>query len=181
MTEVRTYLGGIRLPINPIEEVSFSVSGENKTFSVVALGEISELGNRNQISVSIKSLFVKSPGHFPSGDYILQFLKMIDDKKPIQFIITGGGFDTNMPVSIDSFKYDMPYGEDGDVYYSLSLKEYREHKVKTLVIKSSTVISSTSNSSGTSSTLANNVSSTSSALTNSDDYTEKRREVAEDA
>ena len=167
-SSVSTYLGGIKLPINPLEEVSFSVSGDNKTFSIVSLGEISELGNRKQISVSIKSLFVTSNNNFPTGDYTSQIIKMIDDKKPVQFIITGGGFDTNILVSIDSFKYDMPYGEGGDVYYSLSLKEYREHKAKTLVIKS-TVNSSASNS------------GTSSALTNSDDYSQKRREVAENA
>lgn len=161
---VSTYLGGYKLPINPLEEVSFIVQGSNKTYNIVKLGEISELGIRKQMTVSVKSLFVKNgQSGLATGCYVNELIDMFDKKQPVRFLIVGGGFDTNLLVSIESFKYSMPYGEDGDVYYTLSLKEYREHRIKKLVIRNT------------------RQSESSSALTDSHDYKEKREEVAANA
>lgn len=132
---VSTYLGAILLPVNPLEEVSFSVGTSSKTYDIISVGEVSELGNRKQITISLKSLFLKKMYPFAAsyGVYVDEILKMMNDKKPVRFLIVGDGVNINLLCSIEDFKYDMPYGELNEYYYSLSLREYREHTAKKVV------------------------------------------------
>ena len=136
-----TYLGGIRLPVNPLEEITFSCGTSSESFDVIAIGDVTEIGNRKQITVEIKSLFPNQQYPFMSGSNIdaegciTIIKKIMESKKPVQFIITGDETDINMLCSINSFKYSQNFGEAGEYYYSLSLQEYREHKAKKVIIK----------------------------------------------
>lgn len=136
------------LPINPLEELAFSVGTSSKEYDIIAIGEITQIGDRKQISVEIKSLFTSGDYSFSAGNsmspkaYINKILKMMEAKAPVQLVIAGENADVNMLCSIGSFKYSMAFGEVGDYYYSLSLKEFRQYKLKKVVVKGSGISSS---------------------------------------
>lgn len=134
---IHTFLGGFFLPVNPFNEITFSVSTISTSYNIAEFGEISELGNSKQKTFSIKSLITENNYSFSTGGKIGidDILDMIEAKQPVRFIITGDGIDINMLVSIDSFKYTVNYGEIKEYYYTLSLKEYREHLIKKVVAK----------------------------------------------
>lgn len=123
-------------PVNP-ETVNFAKESNNETTDVVRLGEINVLGITSLGEISFESFF---PG-FKNGAYVQtknkfwkpkKYIDLIEkirrEKKPCRFVVT----DTliNTLVSIESFEYEYRAGEESDVYFSITLKEYRSHDAK---------------------------------------------------
>lgn len=139
---IKTYIGGMQLPVNPLEEVSFSLSSNNQRFEIVAIGEVTKIGSRGLIKADIKSLF--TDGDYPfvvaskmsAEQYVKKVKGMFDAGQPVRFIIIGDGVNINMRCSLESFKYTKPFGEVEDYYYSLSLMEYRSYSAKRIVVMS---------------------------------------------
>ncbi len=141
---IKTFVGGIQLPVNPLEEVSFSYSANNQRFEIVSIGEVTKIGSRGLIKAEIKSLF--TDGDYPfivksgisSGmsaeRYVSRVKSMFNARSPVRFIITGDGVDINLRCSLESFKYTKPFGEVNDYYYTLSLMEYRSYSAKRIVV-----------------------------------------------
>lgn len=133
---ISTFVGGLRLPVNPLEEVAFSVKANNQRYEIVAIGEVTAIGSRGLIKVDIKSLFTDRSypfifgGGLPAEQCVSRINGMLNARSPVRFIITGDGVDINMLCSIESFTYKMPFGEVGEYYYSLSLTEYRPYSAK---------------------------------------------------
>jgi len=138
---IKTYVGGILLPVNPLEEVTFSQPNNSQQFEIVAIGDVTTIGNRKLISVSIKSLFTNQ--NYPwsvtptmgAEQYVQQLKGMYEAKASTRFIITGDGVDINMLCSLEDFKYSKPFGEADEYYYTLSMKEYRPYSAKRIIIK----------------------------------------------
>lgn len=143
---IKTFINGEQLPVNPFEDLTFSASVNSKDYEIVALGDVTEIGNRKLIEVEIKSLFTDKAYSFrvierPKAaiDYINMMYKLLNEKKPIRFVVTGDKTDINMLCSIIDFKHTQKFGEEGEYYYTLSLKEYREYKTKKVIIQKAKV------------------------------------------
>lgn len=133
-----------KLPVNP-EEIKLQRSGNNETTEIVSLGEINQLKKPKLSKIDIESFFpsskdasyVLTKGQFKKGDYyIKKFEKIMKDKKPARLVISNTRI--NMLVSIESFDYWIGPGNGKDVYYKLSLLEYRTYGVKEIKIVNKT-------------------------------------------
>ena len=141
----KVFLKDVLLPVNPIEEITFSTKTLNETKENVNLVEINLLSGRGLLDIKLSSLFprytdslgidfaIKQP-----SDYILLIQKAMEESQPISFIIIGENYDLNLKVSIESFEYTEKAGEIGEFYYDLALKEYREPTVTNCKIEGKT-------------------------------------------
>lgn len=130
---VKTFLDGERLPVNPLDDLTFTTSANNTTFNVISLGEVSKIGSKNLTKVEIKSLFTGEDYPFveanstKSGQYYVDMIyKKIESKKDVRLIVTGDGININMNCSIETFKPSIHFGETKDRYYTLSMREHKE-------------------------------------------------------
>lgn len=139
----------VQLPVNP-EELTISLSGNNKTEEIVKLGEINILRDPKLHSCSIKCFlpvssnapYVLTAGKFESPQFYIDFFnKIIRDKKPCRFIVSGTFI--NMFVSIEDFEYNIKAGDE-DTHYTLKLKEYRTFSAKVVTIQQATTTAVTS-------------------------------------
>lgn len=130
----------IRLPINPVS-CELSSPSMNQTVTLVELGEINLFGNRGLKSIMLESFFPgqKSPFYSRASsdpeDYVARLEKWKNSKKPVRIIIMGTG--VNMACAIERFAHRRREG-DGDVYYTLELKEYRPLNVAPVAEQKST-------------------------------------------
>jgi hypothetical protein len=139
----------IQLPVNP-EKLGVSTSGDNKTETVIKLGEINLLGTKKLTTINIQSFLPISPevpyvltkGQFKEPDFYINFFeKILADKRYFRLIITDT--EINMLMSLEKWEYERRAGED-DIYYDLSLKEYKTYSYKKVELKNNVVISVTS-------------------------------------
>ena len=119
-------------------EVSFPVSPpdfevvnpyNNSTLNIDALGDVNMLGKRGLATMRFASFFPAQAYNFVQGtsirspyEYVQQIRSMAQSGKPCRISITGT--DVSLPCSIEEFSYKEKDGS-GDVYFTLSLKEYR--------------------------------------------------------
>lgn len=134
---VKTFLDSMQLPVNPFDDVTIHVKANNQQFEIVAIGDITHLGDRKLMEISIKSIFtdknypwlaVSNP--MPPGSYVQQINAIFEAKEPVRFIVTGDGIDINLLCTLEDFKPSYHFGETGECYYSLSLKEFRTFSSK---------------------------------------------------
>jgi nucleoid-associated protein YgaU len=128
-----TYNGGaekILLPAFP-EVINFEKAGTNTSVSVQGLGEVVIMGDPSALVVSFESFFPAAyfPGIQVSAitkpEILAERIKQWKDgDKPVQLIITGTS--VNMYCTIEEFTYHEQGGDVGSLYYSITLKEYRE-------------------------------------------------------
>lgn len=139
---IKTFLDGLQLPVNPLDDLTFTVSSNNKTYEIVGLGDVMTLGNRKLVEVEIESLFPDPAGGYgfmalPNARQPIEYVNYIQGKinarQPVRLILTGPKTDINMLCAISSFKHRQTAGEEGEYYYALSLKEYREPQIKRVV------------------------------------------------
>lgn len=125
----------LRLPVLP-SKIEAGSTSNNKTIDINSIGEIMLLGNEDLRTMTIDSFFpnqdypfVEYSNYLEPWDFVSKILKWKATKKPIRVLITGTILNTEM--GIENFKYGEEDGS-GDVYYSLSLKDYRRIRVRTL-------------------------------------------------
>lgn len=120
-----------RLPVLP-EKISVKSSGSQSKFDVLGLGEIVE-----SKGLSLKTVKFKS--YIPAEESpvaIIQALQVQRSaKKPTRLILVGFDLDVNREFLIDGFDYYEKSGEVGDVYYEISLTEYKKHQPRKLEFK----------------------------------------------
>ncbi|WP_315117783.1 LysM peptidoglycan-binding domain-containing protein [uncultured Clostridium sp.] len=142
----KMYLGindgeeGFTLPVLP-EKIEFSESGDNKTFDIINLGEISSINKPKLTQISFESYFPKNIGPYVSSEqlfspnvYISKMREWREKKQKIRFIFTGSPLDINDLFTIENLKLTEKGGEVGDIYYSIELKVYRPYSAKKVVI-----------------------------------------------
>lgn len=142
---VKTYLGGMLLPVNPLDELAFAASVDNKSQDIISLGEVTFLGCRKLASCTIKSLvsdvrypFSVDGASISPQSFINRIYAVIDARQPVRLIVTGVGMDVNMLCSIESWKHEERHGQIGEYYYEIKLKEYRAYGVKSVQIGGTT-------------------------------------------
>jgi hypothetical protein len=131
------------LPVLP-DQIEISTGLSNNSFDVISLGEIGIIGNRKLSTVKIASFF---PRYYTSYcqyqdipdpyEAVVWIGRWRDSKKPLKLSISGTPVTTNMPCMIEDFSYREKGGQPGDVYYDLSLKEYRFINARVIEQKSS--------------------------------------------
>lgn len=138
----------IRFPVTP-SEVSCETSAVINTENVNDLGSVSLFGGTELRSIPINSFFPNRQYSFctysnvePPYEFVSKIEKWQNEGKKLRYIVSDGY--TNIPVMINSFTYREQDGT-GDVYYDLSLIEYKE-------IKLNKTTSSTDNNSSNNST-----------------------------
>lgn len=136
---VKTYLSGMLLPVNPLDELAFTASVDNKSQDIISLGEVTFLGYRKLASCTIKSLvsdvrypFSVDGASISPQSFINRIYTAIDARQPVRLIVTGVGMDVNMLCSIESWKHEERHGQIGEYYYEIKLKEYRAYGVRSV-------------------------------------------------
>lgn len=145
----------IQLPVPPAE-FSISKAQGNETVTVENVGEINLIGKEKLSSISLSSFFPAQKYQFVQVGNLLkpyEYTKIIDSfkisGKPIRLLITET--DINDFFTIDSFEYGEKDGS-GDVYFSISFKQYKYIKVQTQVVAPTVKTATKSNSKATSKT-----------------------------
>lgn len=136
----------VQIPVNP-EEIKCTIDGNNDTVEVVKLGEINLIKDRKLTSISFESFFpkfdwfpsIRTTGEFKDCDFYKKFfLKIMRDKKPCRFVVTGIDFNSFLGddklVTVEKFEVEHKAGEHEDAYYSIELKEYKEHDIATVEV-----------------------------------------------
>lgn len=122
----------VMLPVNP-EELTLSIKGSNKSVEVIKIGEVNILRERKLKTLDIKCFFpvdeyppyVLTKGKFENPQFYIDFFNnIIQQKKPVLFTVNDT--DISFYVSIEDFNYSRTFGTE-DVYYNLSLKEYKNY------------------------------------------------------
>ncbi|MCX4348102.1 MAG: LysM peptidoglycan-binding domain-containing protein [Lachnospiraceae bacterium] len=124
----------IRLPVLP---GSFKTKNgsSNSSVDIAGLGEIVVIQDRPALQFSFSSFF--PAGKFPglqvsSITKPLSLIQKINSwkagKAPVHFIVTACGVD--IYCTIEDFQYSEEGGDPGTYQYSITLKEYREIKVR---------------------------------------------------
>ena len=128
----------IMLPVNP-ESFAFTEKHNNTSVNVNSIGEVNLLGKRDLKTGTISSHFPKRDRNYANNSgrqapytYINKLLSWKSSGKPVQLIITGTKI--NFQVTIETLKYGEQDGT-GDVYYDLTLKEYRAGEIKKTKLK----------------------------------------------
>lgn len=120
----------LRLPELP-ESIEVSSGSKNESVDVVGLGEITIIQDRPALIITFESYF---PAESSSPQLSIDtMLRWKSAKKPVHFIVTGTKI--NMFCSIENLTYSEKGGDVGTIYYSLTLKEYREASVRTITVK----------------------------------------------
>lgn len=124
----------IQLPVLP-EEFFVTNGSYNESVNVVGLGEIIIMQSRPALQFSWSCFFPAT--EFPGLQVgrITKPLSLIQkinkwkaSKKPVHLIVTACGVD--LYATIEDFKYSEVGGDPGTYQYSITMKEYREIKVR---------------------------------------------------
>ena len=122
----------IRFPVTP-SEVSCETSANISTESVNDLGNVSLFSGVELRTIPINSFFPNKDYSFctysnvePPYEFVSKIEKWQNEGKKLRYIVSDGY--TNIPVMINSFSY-REQDWTGDVYFDLSLIEYKEIKL----------------------------------------------------
>jgi len=127
----------LTIPINP-EEITIERGADNNDIDIIGLGKTTRKGEPSLRKLKINSFFPAQDSYFYTGvkpKTCIEFIEEIWNTENInnnvaKIVTTGLPKDLNMYFVIDNFAYDHKAGEEEDIYYSLSIKEYRAYGVK---------------------------------------------------
>lgn len=124
----------IQLPVLP-SSFKTKNGSNNSSMDIVGLGEIVIMRSRPALQFSFSSFFPATRFPGVQVDSLTKPLALIErinrwkaSKKPVHFIATACG--VNLYVAIEDFTYSEEGGDPGTYQYSITLKEYREIKVR---------------------------------------------------
>lgn len=138
----------IQLPVKPSDYV-VTVAHKNTVVNVTQLGDINLIGKTGLRDITLSSFFPAKDYNFSNNSDRKEPLTCVEkidgwrkSGEPIRVIITGT---LNMECTIESFSW----GEQdatGDIYYTLTLKEYKKLKTTTATTNGQAYSSSSSSS-----------------------------------
>lgn len=121
----------LRLPVNP-STLSVGTDFSYTDVAVVSLGQFTVVGERGLTEFSFSSFFPRdyNPTYCeyndfpPPREFIKTLEKWRDTRRPIRFIVTET--DINYAVTLRDLSYEIERaGSPGDIYYSISLTEFK--------------------------------------------------------
>lgn len=131
----------LHLPVLP-EKITVKSGSNNENVDVAGLGGITIMQDRPAYTFSWDSFF--PAGTFPGVQFeklrkpincAKRILKWQASDKPVLFTVTA--MKINIYCTIENFTYYEKGGDPGTIYYSITLKEYREVKVRQVKVKKS--------------------------------------------
>lgn len=133
--------GKFKIPVNP-EEIKIKYPTDNKDYDVLGIGQIVVQRKPALKEVSWESFFPddNSDPYVNSGakdpeSYVKKIEAAMKKKQTVRLIITRSDlFDTNIRCIIDDFELQDKGGEPSDIYYSITLREYRSYAPQTVQI-----------------------------------------------
>lgn len=140
-TEIYLQFGRkLRVPVNP-SDISIKRPSKNKTYEVLDKGEIVVPMPPGLTEVTFES-FVPSDSSVPYANGSISpkaFIKALDDAKKNKtkgrlVISRSELFDTNLRCIVEEFETKDKGGEPNDIYYSITLKEYRAYAPQTITL-----------------------------------------------
>lgn len=131
----------MKIPVNP-EEIEIKYPSNNKEYEVLGVGQIVVPRKPGLKEVSWQSFFPASGSdpYVNSGaddpeEYVDQLQEAMEEKQTGRLIISRSElYDTNMRCIVSDFKTTDKGGEPGDMYYEITLKEYRSYAPKVVSI-----------------------------------------------
>ena len=124
----------IELPVNPAD-VQLSYESDDKSETVINLGEVNIVGNLKLVGLSIESCFPTSETTYTSADvledpdgYIDSLKEIQEEKHKVRVVVSGTKISILM--TINKFEYGMQGGNVDEYLYTLSFKEYRDFSYK---------------------------------------------------
>ncbi|AUJ25195.1 phage portal protein [Virgibacillus dokdonensis] len=129
----------LRLPVLP-SSLSLSIGNKNEAIDISNLGEVTVIQDPAPKKIQLSSFFPKH--QTPIVDYKTfptpwENVQKIDrwqkSKKPLRLVVTKTKI--NVPVSIENFNYREEGGSVEDIYYDLTLKEYKFVSVRKIKVK----------------------------------------------
>ena len=140
----------LRLPVLP-ETIKVSMGTNDQSVDIAGLGEILVAQSRPATEFSFSSFFPKAA--FPgiavktiTNPTTLKnrLTKWKNSDKPVHFIVTGAGIDVYCRIT--KFDPSESGGDVGTIAYDITLKEYREPKVRKVNVKNGKATVSSNNS-----------------------------------
>lgn len=130
----------ILLPVGP-EEISVTQAGNTETYSIYQFGDVVKSGNRKLLKLSISSFFPLEQGPYvmtdnlqhPS-DYVNKIFSWKQRNKILTFKVTGGYYPIDRLWMMEDFEINEKAGEVGDIFYTISLTEYREFRARRVTL-----------------------------------------------
>jgi hypothetical protein len=125
----------LRLPVIP-QEYTVATGLESQRLNISELGEILLIGRRTLKEIALESYFpLKYDSNcqyrrFPSpAKCVAMIERWRDSGRPLRLMIVAAGLPYNEAMAVESFEYGERQGPE-DVYYTLSLAEYRFVKTR---------------------------------------------------
>lgn len=135
------YIDDLRLPV-PIQEVSVKTGAEINIISLAKGGELGIFAGKKLDTISFSSFYPSSYrsycqyNGFPNVETFVRKIETAQKEgNPIRFIITGA--DINKQFLISDFEKTYKINGRGDLYFSLSLTEYREIEIPQIALAKS--------------------------------------------
>lgn len=122
----------LQFPVNP-EEIKRVFDSSHLSKDIESVGEIAIPQQPKLSTISISSFFWGSADLTPPMAYVNWIRTWQNSKKPATLIITR--FNFSMNVICTHFDYSIRAGEEGDIYFTLDLKEYRSYGAKKITMR----------------------------------------------
>jgi LysM repeat protein len=143
------YLDKCLLPVTP-EKLTISIENQNKTVNLINEGEINLLKKPGLTEVEFEcdipqvkqpyAVYTNSSG-FRAASYFLDYFETLKtSQKPFQFIVCRKKpdgkslFNTNIKVSLESYKLTEDVKEGFDIKVKITLKQWRDYGTKTVKV-----------------------------------------------
>lgn len=131
----------IKIPVNP-KEIEMKYPSNNKEYDVLGVGQIVVQKRPGLKEISWKGLFPgdRSAPYVNSGSrdpdtYVKKIEKAMKSRQKIRAIISRSDlYDTNLRCIVSDFATTDKGGEPGDIYYEITLQEYRDYAPKAVSI-----------------------------------------------
>ncbi|GAF41120.1 hypothetical protein FC83_GL000907 [Agrilactobacillus composti DSM 18527 = JCM 14202] len=127
----------IELPLNPAE-LMLKYETDDKSETVIKLGEINRIGEEKLTSAQIQSTLPVAPKdeHFLTAEILLDSAQDYIDwlehvrlsKKPLRMVVSTTKI--SFQATVQSFEYGFKNAYDAEYHYTLALKEFRPYKAK---------------------------------------------------
>ena len=129
----------LTIPINPAE-IEITSESDNEDIDIIGLGPATRKGAAGLKKATIESFFPAGGSYFYTGvlprtcvEFIQTIHKTENVNNKVARIVTSGlPVNLNMYFVIDEFNYNHKAGEEDDIYYTLSIKEYIPYGAKTV-------------------------------------------------
>lgn len=122
------------IPVNP-EEITIKYPSDNKDYDVIGVGQVviprkpglKEISWEGFFPANTSEPYVDAAAYDPE-EYVDWFERAMKKQQKVRLIITRSKlYNTNIRCIVSEFETTDKGGEPGDMYYSLTLREYRDY------------------------------------------------------